>query len=117
MALSVVGQVALAVPAVWLVRKAGGSLLPTVLLLAGGMVGTGVATWTGWSQSSLAGASEIYPAALVVAAVLFAVLGRMWQRPEPASRLLETGQTLPLTDGPVAIASTSRAGSAGPRSL
>ena len=104
-------------PAVWLVRKAGGSLLPTVLLLAGGMMGTGVATWTGWSESSLAGASEIYPAALVVAAVLFAVLGRMWQRPEPASRLLETGQTLPLTDGPVAIASTPRAGSAGLRSL
>ena len=97
-ALSVVGQVALAVPAVWLVRKAGGSLLPTVLLLAGGMVGTGVATWTGWSQSSLAGASEIYPAALVVAAALFAVLGRMWQRPEPASRLFETGDILPLTE-------------------
>lgn len=99
-ALSVVGQVALAVPAVWLVRKAGGSLLPTVLLLAGGMVGTGVATSTGWSQSILAGASEIYTTALVVAAVLFAVLGRMWQRPEPASRLFEAGETLPLTESP-----------------
>ena len=97
-ALSVVGQVALAVPAVWLVRKARGSLLPTALLLSGGMVGTGVASLTGSSETSYVRAAEIYPVALVAAAVLFAVVGHMWQRPEPASRLFETGDMLPLTE-------------------
>jgi hypothetical protein len=100
MALTIVSNVALAVPAVWFMRKARGSLLPTLLFLAAGTAGSGVVQWSGSSETSYVRAGEIYPTALVVVAVLFAVLGHMWQRPEAHSRLLETGDRLSPAESP-----------------
>jgi hypothetical protein len=98
-ALSIVGDIALAVPAVWFMCKARGSLLPTLLFLVAGMVGSGV-WYFAVSETAWVTGAEVYYPALVLVAVLFTVLGRMWQRPKLHSPLPEFGEMLPLAESP-----------------
>ncbi len=87
--LSVLGGIALAVPAVWLVRKARGSLIPAALLFAAIPAGMTAATWTISNEGILMRAQELYPGCIIVAAVLFALGGRMWRRTKVTSCLPE----------------------------
>ncbi len=93
--LSVLGQIALAVPAVWLARKARGSLVPTAVLLAAIPAGGDVVFWITSTSGSLIRAGELYSGSIIVAAVLFALLGRMWRRPDAPDPLLVIDQPGP----------------------
>ncbi len=97
--LSVLGQIALAVPAVWLVRKARGSLVPTAVLLAAIPAGSYVVFWITSTSGTLVRANELYSGGIVVAAVLFAVLDRMWRRPDAPPSLLVIDEPHPLPGG------------------
>ena len=98
--LSVLGQIALAVPAVWLARKARGSLVPTVVLLAAIPVGTMAVSWVTSTAGTSDRAYELYPAVVIVAAVLFALLGRMWRRPDAPPSPLALAEPGPLGSEP-----------------
>jgi hypothetical protein len=89
--LTLMSAIAVAVLAVWLARKARGSLVPTAVLLAAVSTGTNVIAWTSLSYGILARTHELYPACLIVVAVLFALAGRMWRRTEapPSPRTLD----------------------------
>ncbi len=85
----------MAVPAVWLVRKAGGSLLPTAVLYAAvpaGMVVAGISS----NYGILGRADEVYPGCIVAAAVLFALGGRMWRRTSAPASPLAPDEPSPL---------------------
>jgi len=83
--LGILGSIAVAIPGVWLARKARGSLLPTAVLLCATRVGVFVAIWASPTGASYTRIQEVYDAAVIVAAVLVAVGGRMWRRPETTS--------------------------------
>ena len=83
-AISVGGDLALAVIGVWLARCARGSLLPTLLLFAAFPAGAEIAARTS-STTRESWAIQHYSIAIVVAAVAFVVVGRMWRRPEAAA--------------------------------
>ena len=74
-------QAAVALPAVWLARRAG-SLLPAWLLLATSGTGLSVVEWMNASQSRMAKAEDLYCLATIAAAAVFVVAGHMWRRPE-----------------------------------
>jgi hypothetical protein len=94
---SVLGQIALAVPALWLARKARGSLVPTAVLLAATPLGAYLMSWIGSNQFQRA--EEFYFVGIIVAAVLFALLGRMWRKPDAPPALLTLDEPHPLPGG------------------
>jgi hypothetical protein len=98
-AISVLGGIAVAVPAVWLVRAARGSLIPTAVLLAAIPAGTNVVALTSSSMGVLERIGELYPCCLIVAAVLFALGGRMWRRTEAPAPPLAPDEPNPASGG------------------
>jgi hypothetical protein len=94
--LSVLGQIALAVPALWLARKARGSLVPTAVLLAAIPAGTNVISWISSASGTLHRADELYSGGIIAAAVLFALIGHLWRRPDAPPSLLELDEPHPL---------------------
>jgi hypothetical protein len=97
--LSVLGQIALAVPAVWLVRKARGSLVPTAVLLAAIPAGTNIVFWISSTSGNLVRAQELYSGGIIGAAVLFALVGRMRRRPAAPPSLLTLDEPRPAAGG------------------
>jgi uncharacterized protein (DUF486 family) len=96
--LDIVGEVALAVPAVWLVRRARESLIPAAVLLAAVSTSEYV-TWTSSNLGILGRARELYPGCIIVAAVLFALAGRMWRRTGAPALLPTLDESNPGSDG------------------
>jgi hypothetical protein len=96
--LGIAGEIALAVPAVWLVRRAHGSLVPTVVLLAAVSTSEYV-TWTSSNLGILGRTRELYPGCIIVAAVLFALAGRMWRRTGAPALLPTLDESNPGSDG------------------
>jgi hypothetical protein len=97
--LTLMGAIAVAVLAVWLVRKARGSLVPTVVLIAAVSTGANYVTWTSLNYGILVRARELYPACLIVVAVSFALAGRMWRRTEAPPSPLTFDESSPLHRG------------------
>jgi hypothetical protein len=93
--LTLLSAIAVAVLGVWLARKARGSLLPTAVLLAAVSAGTDVIAWTSSNYGILSSTRELYPSCIIVAAVLFAVGGRMWRRTETATPPPEPDESSP----------------------
>jgi hypothetical protein len=87
--LAVALNVAVAVLAVWLTRRAQGSLLPAALLLTSVTVAGYGALWTGAAGAQGARAATIYVWATIVFVAAVTLLGRLWQRssagPTPAA--------------------------------
>jgi len=80
-ALGMAGTVAIALVGVWLARSARGSLLPTVVWVAGMSTGVSIAMWT-TTGSRADWVEQYHPVTAMAAAALFVVAGRMWRRPE-----------------------------------
>ena len=97
--LQIAGGIAIAVPAVWLVRKAGGSLVPTALLLATVSVGSSIAGWNASSADGWIRAQDLYQGSVVVAAVLITFAGRLWRRTEAAPPQPAPDEPRPAGDG------------------
>jgi hypothetical protein len=97
--LGIASEIALAVPAVWLVRKARGSLIPTAVLLAAGSTSTYAVTWISSNSGILGRTRELYPGCIVAAAVLFALAGRMWRRTEAPPSPLTFDESNPASGG------------------
>jgi hypothetical protein len=97
--LEIASLIAVAVPAVWLVRKACGSLVPTALLLATVSVGNTIAAWNASTADGYIRTEEIYQAGIIAAAVLITVAGRLWRRTEPAPPLPAPDESHPADDG------------------
>ncbi len=97
--LQIAGAIAIAVPAVWLVRKARGSLVPTALLLAIVSVGSSIAGWNASSAQGWIRAEELYQGSVVAAAVLITVAGRLWRRTEAAPPLPAPDESHPAGGG------------------
>ena len=91
----IAGGIAVAVPAVWLVRKARGSLVPTAVLLATVSVGSYITGWNVSREDSMIRAQELYQASVIVAAVLITVVGRLWRRTEAAPPYRAASRTPP----------------------
>lgn len=97
--MEVASLIAVALPAVWLVRKAGGSLVPTALLLAAVSVGNTIAAWSLSTADGYIRTEEIYQAGIIAAAVLITVAGRLWRRTEAAPPLTAPDDLRPADDG------------------
>jgi hypothetical protein len=97
--LSVLGQIALAVPAAWLARKARGSLIPTAVLLAAYPAGANVVVWAGATSPVYFRVQDLYPGGIIAAAVLFALLGHMWRRSDAPPSLLALDESTPASGG------------------
>ena len=77
----IAGDIVLAVLAVWLTRRARGSLLPAALMLAAAWVaGYGASAWAGATVEQAARAGRIYLWLTVVFVALVVVFGQMWRR-------------------------------------
>lgn len=94
--LGIASEIAMAVPAVWLVRKAHGSLIPAAVLLAAVSTSTYAVTLTSSNSGILGRTRELYPGCIVAAAVLFALAGRMWRRTEAVASPPEPDESGPL---------------------
>jgi hypothetical protein len=97
--LTLMSVIAVAVLAVWLARKARGSLVPTAVLFAAVSAGTNVVVLTS-SNGGISGRTrELYPGCIIVVAVLFALAGRMWRRMEAPPSPLALDESNPGSDG------------------
>ena len=100
-ALAVGSILALGVLGVWLACRCRG-LLPTVVLFTAYGAGASLAAWTN-SVARRERAWTLYPVTVMIAAVLFAVAGRMWRRPETAPTPPALDGSRPPTDHPYAL--------------
>ena len=97
--LTLMSVIAVAVLAVWLARKARGSLVPTAVLFAAVSAGTNVVVLTS-SNGGISGRTrELYPGCIIVAAVLFALAGRMWRKTEAPPAPLALDESNPASGG------------------
>jgi len=102
-ALSIAGDVALAVLGIWLARRARGSLLPTTVLFAAYFAGPSIAAWTSSSASRETDAYQLFLVGFMIAAALLVVAERMWRPPKVAAASPPIEESRPPTDHPFAL--------------
>ncbi len=96
--LSELRQFAVALPALWLARRSG-SLPPAWLLLGAAATAQAIVEWTNTSQPRMTRADELYSLAVIAAAALFVIAGRMWRRPDVAPAALAPDAPAPSPGG------------------